>query len=78
MSFTSALARSHLAALSSAAPLLSPELAMADEELKTLKRYTWEEVKEHRSSDSLWIVVNGKVYDVTPFLDEVCWCGQQK
>ena len=37
----------------------------------SLKKFTWEEVKEHRSSESLWIVVEGKVYDVTEFLDEV-------
>ena len=41
---------------------------MGDE---SLKQYTWEEVKEHRSSESLWIVVDGKVYDVTDFLEEV-------
>ena len=41
---------------------------MGDE---SLKQYTWEEIKEHRSSDSLWLVVDGKVYDVTDFLDEV-------
>ena len=41
---------------------------MGDE---SLKKFTWEEVKEHRSSESLWIVVEGKVYDVTEFLDEV-------
>ena len=44
---------------------------MADEELK---KYSREEIKEHRSSESTWIVVDGKVYDVTEFLDEVCQC----
>ncbi|KAL5467687.1 hypothetical protein EMCRGX_G031950 [Ephydatia muelleri] len=28
---------------------------------------TWEEVKKHNSAKSLWVVINGKVYDVTEF-----------
>ena len=32
---------------------------------------TWEEVKKHNSAESLWVVVNGKVYDVTEFATEV-------
>ena len=38
------------------------------EELKTL---TWEEVVEHNSAESLWIVIHDKVYDVTKFMEEV-------
>lgn len=33
---------------------------------------TWEEVKKHNSAESLWVVINGKVYDVTEFAKEVC------
>ncbi|KAF5095041.1 hypothetical protein D0Z03_001922 [Geotrichum reessii] len=29
-----------------------------------------EEIKKHTSRDDLWMVINGKVYDVTPFVDE--------
>jgi fatty acid desaturase/predicted heme/steroid binding protein len=34
------------------------------------KEYTWQQVQEHRSEKSLWVVVNGKVYDVTKFIDQ--------
>lgn len=34
------------------------------------KVYTIEEVQKHNSTDDLWIVYNGKVYDVSPYLDE--------
>ncbi|EPQ58962.1 cytochrome b5 [Gloeophyllum trabeum ATCC 11539] len=29
-----------------------------------------EELKQHTSKDKLWLLVNGKVYDVTKFIDE--------
>lgn len=35
-----------------------------------LKVYTFEEVAKHTTSDDLWIVYNGKVYDVTKYIDE--------
>ncbi|CDO51451.1 hypothetical protein DV451_002429 [Geotrichum candidum] len=28
------------------------------------------EIEKHTSRDDLWMVINGKVYDVTPFVDE--------
>jgi len=34
------------------------------------KVYSWEEVKKHNKLTDLWIVINGKIYDVTPFVDE--------
>ncbi|CAG8460677.1 12755_t:CDS:2 [Ambispora gerdemannii] len=34
------------------------------------KTFTVEEVAEHKNDDSLWIIVHGKVYDVTNFLGE--------
>lgn len=34
----------------------------------TGKQYTWEEIGNHRHVDSLWIVVDHKVYDVTAFV----------
>jgi len=34
------------------------------------KTITAEEIKAHTSKDSLWILLHGKVYDVTKFLDE--------
>lgn len=36
-----------------------------------LPKYSWEEVAKHNSVESLWIVINDKVYDVTRFIEEV-------
>lgn len=38
-----------------------------------LPAYTWEQIKEHNHSKSLWVVVHDNVYDVTKFLEEVSW-----
>lgn len=46
-----------------------------------LPQYTWEEISRHNSASSLWIVFDGKIYDVTAWKDEVgirsslsvCW-----
>lgn len=35
-----------------------------------LKVYTIDEVKQHCTTDDLWLVYNGQVYDVTQYLDE--------
>ncbi|KAJ2818448.1 Cytochrome b5 type B (outer mitochondrial membrane) [Coemansia furcata] len=32
--------------------------------------YTGEQIKQHSTREDIWIVVHGKVYDVTKFLDE--------
>lgn len=32
--------------------------------------YTWEEIAKHDNASSLWIVFDGKVYDVTKFVEE--------
>ncbi|KAJ1722352.1 Cytochrome b5 isoform E [Coemansia erecta] len=34
------------------------------------KSFTAAEIKKHSKRDDIWIVVHGKVYDVTKFLDE--------
>lgn len=34
------------------------------------KTYTFEEVSAHNTRDDIWIIYNGKVYDVTTYLDE--------
>lgn len=39
--------------------------------MSDVKQFTYEELKEHKSRDSLWLTIHKKVYDVTPFLDEV-------
>lgn len=30
--------------------------------------YSWDEIRQHNTSQSCWLVVNGRVYDVTPML----------
>ncbi|KAF3337458.1 Cytochrome b5 [Carex littledalei] len=34
------------------------------------KVFTLEEVSKHNSSTDCWLIINGKVYDVTKFLDD--------
>ncbi|KAI9513358.1 cytochrome b5-like heme/steroid binding domain-containing protein [Russula earlei] len=34
------------------------------------KIITLEELREHTTKDSLWVLLHGKVYDVTKFIDE--------
>ncbi|OIW04605.1 hypothetical protein TanjilG_18082 [Lupinus angustifolius] len=34
------------------------------------KTFTFDEVAKHNNVKDCWIIVNGKVYDVTPFLDD--------
>ena len=37
----------------------------------SLPEFTAEEVASHSSSDSIWMVIDGKVYDVTTFQEDV-------
>ena len=38
----------------------------------SLPYYTWEEVAQHTTrANGVWVVIEGNVYDVTKFLDEV-------
>eukprot|EP01115_Flamella_aegyptia_P015154 TRINITY_DN90_c3_g1_i1.p1 TRINITY_DN90_c3_g1~~TRINITY_DN90_c3_g1_i1.p1 ORF type:complete len:81 (+),score=16.67 TRINITY_DN90_c3_g1_i1:458-700(+) len=34
------------------------------------KTYTWNEINKHNSQEDLWIVIKGKVYDVTTFYND--------
>lgn len=34
------------------------------------KVYTWDEVKKHNKLTDLWVVISGKVYDITSFVDD--------
>uniref|UniRef100_A0A7E4V000 Cytochrome b5 heme-binding domain-containing protein n=1 Tax=Panagrellus redivivus TaxID=6233 RepID=A0A7E4V000_PANRE len=35
-----------------------------------MQTYKWPEIRKHDSFESMWIVIHGKVYDVTPFIDD--------
>lgn len=39
----------------------------------TSEGITLEGLKAHSTRDDLWLLINGKVYDVTKFMDEVSW-----
>mmetsp|Transcript_18977 Transcript_18977/g.28265 ORF Transcript_18977/g.28265 Transcript_18977/m.28265 type:complete len:105 (+) Transcript_18977:34-348(+) len=36
----------------------------------TLKEYTFAQVKVHNKEDDLWLIIDGKVYDVSQYMDE--------
>ncbi len=38
---------------------------------ESLPKYSWEEIEKHNSIESLWVVVDDTVYDVTKFAEEV-------
>ncbi|KAJ2039930.1 hypothetical protein H4S03_001384 [Coemansia sp. S3946] len=38
--------------------------------MSKVKAYTGEQIQQHAKREDVWIVVHGKVYDVTKFLDE--------
>ena len=40
------------------------------ESLAGKKVYSLSEAKEHTTEEDCWVVISGKVYDVTKFLDE--------
>lgn len=39
--------------------------------MSSLPVYTQQEVASHNTADSLWLIIEGKVYDVTEFLENV-------
>ncbi|KAJ2746376.1 hypothetical protein GGI20_001372 [Coemansia sp. BCRC 34301] len=38
--------------------------------MSEVKSFTASQIQPHSTREDIWIVVHGKVYDVTPFLDE--------
>lgn len=44
---------------------------MADVSSASPKVYTIEDLQQHKSREDCWVLISGKVYDVTKFLDEV-------
>jgi cytochrome b involved in lipid metabolism len=43
---------------------------MAPADKGDLKSYSFDDLKAHTTYDSCWLLLEGKVYDVTKFLDE--------
>ena len=37
---------------------------------ETVTIYDYEEVSKHRTHDDLWVVLNGKVYNISSYIDE--------
>ena len=46
-----------------------PTAAMSEAEVE-LKTYTLVDCKQHTTEKDCWLIIHGKVYDVTDFLDE--------
>lgn len=57
------------ASTTAAAPAADPASDVAPT-TPTKKPYTLADLKAHVSEASCWVLIHGKVYDVTPFLDE--------
>lgn len=37
----------------------------------SVQLFSFEEVSKHNNKDDLWMIIDGKVYDITKFQDEV-------
>mmetsp|Transcript_17217 Transcript_17217/g.33763 ORF Transcript_17217/g.33763 Transcript_17217/m.33763 type:complete len:534 (+) Transcript_17217:992-2593(+) len=48
---------------------LEPEVYARKREQLGHKKFSWDEINQHTKRDDLWIVVEGKVFDVTPFVE---------
>jgi len=46
----------------------SSDAASESSELATIEKYTLEEVATHKSKEDCWLVLEGKIYDVTPYV----------
>ncbi|KAI5949402.1 CYB5 [Candida jiufengensis] len=38
--------------------------------MSTVKVYDYEEIAKHTTHDDVWVVINGKVYNVSSYIDE--------
>jgi len=47
-----------------------PNSSSSTNKTSQLKKFTWSEVVKHKNHDDIWIVVKGKVYDVTSWISK--------
>lgn len=58
----------HAPAAATAPAAADPVPAAASSIRQDRKAYTMEEVRKHATEESVWLAVDGKVYDVTKFI----------
>ena len=51
-------------------------MSSGGEAASSLRVFTWDEIDQHNTAESLWVVIEGQVYDVTQFQEEVCLIDQ--
>ncbi|OAE22520.1 hypothetical protein AXG93_2423s1070 [Marchantia polymorpha subsp. ruderalis] len=47
-----------------------PGAGRSQVESMSIEKYTVEEVATHSSADDCWVIIHGKIYDVTKYLDD--------
>lgn len=50
----------------------------SSEDAGSLPTYAWDEIAQHNTPESLWVVMEGQVYDITQFQEEVYICCTYK
>ena len=48
----------------------APEQSEEEKAFLKLKEYTAAEIAKHNTEESPWLIIHGRVYDITPYLDE--------
>src|ERR1700761_7468928 len=48
----------------------TPQVGSSVKKSYTWRTYTADEVAQHSSSDSMWVIIHGRVYDVHAFLED--------
>lgn len=56
--------------LKSSSPSRSSDEAILETAAKPLQTFTLAQVREHNSKEDAWIVIDGGVYDITPYVTE--------
>jgi cytochrome b involved in lipid metabolism len=48
----------------------TPSIAPTHSDIVEVERFTWDEIAPHSGSGSCWLVIDGRVYDVTAYVGE--------